>query len=240
MTEEALRCAQRIVVERSGRGLPPDWMQRIQDAVDKGPDAKASWISTACPRFALCIPTFKRTWQLTQVLPINLVLAWELRDKCIFVVADLNKELSDDMILLFQKCNLAVQEGILKHFRRHVPEEDRFTHWHASIGKNTAHAVAASIAPRSILVNLDNDNFVSRRFFEDIHHYREELMSGDLAGIRWRHPSAPPCTGKIGGLSPRYQHAEASSNFVSCLLGRVSGMCSAITFSFIWVAVFLV
>ena len=238
LTEEALRCAERIQEEGSGVGLPPDWMQQIHAAVAKGPDEKATWISTACPRCVLCIPTFKRDWQVTQVLPINLVLAWELRDHCIFVVADLNKEFSDDMSLLFKKCDVASQEGLLRHFRRLVPEEDGFTHWHASIGKNTAHVCGTSVAPKSILVNLDNDNFVSRWFFEDIYGYNQQLMEGSLAGLRWRHPSAPPCTGRIGGLSPRYQHAGASSNFVSCLLGRVSGMCIAITFSFMLVAVF--
>ena len=90
MTDEALCCAARIEVEGSGVGLPPNWMEQIQEAVAKGPDAKAQWISPACPRLVLCIPSFKRTWQVTQTLPINLTFAWELRNIVTFVVADLN------------------------------------------------------------------------------------------------------------------------------------------------------
>ena len=85
-------------------------------------------------------------------MPINLVLAWELRDHCVFVVADLSEKLSEEMSLLFKQCEPATVEGVLKHFRRLVPEEDGFTHWHASIGA------------KRILVGLDKDNFISKTF----------------------------------------------------------------------------
>ena len=232
LTTEALRCAERIKAEDSGVGLPENWMQRIQAAIDKGPDAKATWMDpTACPRIVLCIPTFKRTWQLTQTLPINLVLAWEMRDHCIFVVADLNEELSEDMSRLFQTCGVATQQQMLRHYRRLVPEEDGFTHWHASIGKNTAHVCGCDACPTNcLLVALDNDNFVSQTFFEDIYEKSGGLMDGNLAGIKWRHPKAPPCTGRIGGLSPGCQHAGASSNFVSRFMCVVSVKYVAIVF----------
>ena len=103
------------------------------------------------------------------------------------------------------------------------PRRRWFTHWHASVGKNAAHICGAFVEPKSILVELDNDNFISRWFFEDLYCRSEYLMNGSLAGIRWRHPAAPPCSGRIGGLSPRYQHAGAWSNFVSCLFGEFLG-----------------
>ena len=201
MCDEAVICAQRIIAEKSGQGLPVlkgddyEWVRHVRRATMVDFDAKAE-TPAACPRIMLCIPSFKRSWQIKQTLPINLVLAWPLRHIVTFVLADLNHPLDEEIRHLMTKCDVALRCGFLRHYRRHVPEEDGFNYWHASVGKNTAHACAATLANRSILVELDNDNFVSKTFFGDIIDRGDALVEGRIAGMRWRHPAAPPCTGR--------------------------------------------
>ena len=158
MVQEARACAIRIGVENSASGLPAGvdtWKRVLEQKIAQGHEV-ASMTPEACPRIMLCIPTFKRTWQLLQTLPINLTLAWELRNFVTFVVADLNHELEDDMQLLLEKVQAARQVQFLRYFRRRVPEEDGWTHWHASVGKNCAHICAIKLEPKSIVVELDN------------------------------------------------------------------------------------
>jgi hypothetical protein len=57
-------------------------------------------------------------------------------------------------------CRAAVDAGFL-HIYTVSPED--FPYWHASVGKNCAHAVA----PEDILVNVDNDNLVGPGFAKD-------------------------------------------------------------------------
>ena len=131
----------------------------------------------ACPRIMCCIPTYKRTWQFVQMIAINCVLAWKLRDVVTFVVADLNDDWEADVELALDMCAAAAQCGMLRRFRRALPESDGWRYWHASVGKNCAHVAAINVAAGDgvVLVELDNDNFVSEQFFDDILENAEEL-----------------------------------------------------------------
>ena len=205
LTKEAHRCALQIMEQKTHRGLEPqEWRMRIVRAIEHGPcHGGLSSLVAASPRICLCVPSFKRTWQLQQTLPINLMLAWKLRHRVTFVLADLNPTLDADMIQLMRICQPARRCGFLKWYRRRsIPaESDGFTHWHASVGKNAAHM--AAIPPigekQQLLVELDNDNFVSDEFFAQIDDHADRLFGCEhekLAGLHWRHPKCPPCTGR--------------------------------------------
>ena len=138
---------------------------------------------------------------MVQTLPINLVLAWKMRHKVTFVVADLNEQPEWEMTAVYDACKAAINAGMLKRYRRHVPETDGFTHWHASVGKNCAHVAAISAAnlndgERVVLVELDNDNFVSQHFFNDLVNNAEAMVNGKITCLRWRHPNCPPTVGR--------------------------------------------
>ena len=238
LTESAVSQAKVIVADNSHRGLPTTgadayaWVNELKKIVAAGPDAPLAQTPPDCPRIMLCIPTFKRTWQIRQTLPINIVLAWKFRHLVHFIVADLNHPVDRDIERLMCRCEAGTSIGLVRHFRRSVPETDGFTHWHASKGKNTAHAMGASCCENDrnpILVNLDNDNFVSDKFFWDIISRMDKLVSRQISGMRWKHPGAPPCTGRaaaIGGVSPspRGHHAgtlsRRSVNVRTGLAGR--------------------
>ena len=209
MATEAVACAERIVADSTASGFDGspnaewDWLKLIQDRADD--DRSFGNIPPACPRIFFCVPTFKRTWQIIQTLPINLVLSWKYRTVATFVVADLNEEWDSELWEMFRKCEKAREYGMLRIFRRHVPGGDGWRHWHASIGKNCAHMAAIHCAKElggqnAILVGLDNDNFVSDQFFMDIFSDAAALTDKDhpkpYSGIRWRHPNCPPCTGR--------------------------------------------
>ena len=169
-----------------------------------------------CPRFdarvVCCIPTYKRTWQIVQTLPINLVLAWPFRDTVWFVVADLNDDEEKPMRSLMHTCQAALRGGHLHYYRRQSPraDVDGWRGWHASIGKNAAAACAQDLDAgpdrQKILVNLDNDNFVSAKFFENIFRKAPNLLAppgrrigkgpAPLSVVRWRHPAQPATNGR--------------------------------------------
>ena len=113
------------------------------------------------------------------------------------MLADLNQPYEERMQRLLEKCAPAIAHGFLRHFRRHVPDTDGFDSWHASVGKNSAAMCGVYVESKSILVGLDGDNFISKMFFKDIFDAMHDLTSGRCSGIRWRHPSCPPCTGRM-------------------------------------------
>ena len=188
--------ARNIMTEDTHQGVPDDWMEKIETQIGLGRAAEIPLAASPRPKIMLCIPTFNRAWQLVQTLPTNLVQAWQLRECVTFVLADLNYVPMQDMVDLMTKCKAAIECGFLRVFRRQVRDEDGFDTWHASVGKNTAHVCVLMIEPTGILVELDNDNFVSQQFFGDILDNGDDLMSGSLAGMRWRHPASPPCSGR--------------------------------------------
>ena len=89
----------------------------------------------------------------------------------------------------------------MKVYRRRSMREG-WSGWHASVGKNTAAMAAcdSDTSPRlghNILVNMDNDNFVTREFFEDLFANADGLSSGALKGVFFRHPQCQARTGRI-------------------------------------------
>ena len=199
MANEAVTRAKQICYDNSASGFEyseQEWFESVEEAAA---DEHSSFpTAQACPRIFCCVPTYKRTWQLAQTLSINMVLAWKLRHVVTFVVADLNGQHDPQLEEAFEKCHAAIKCGMLRRFQRHAPESDGFAHWHASVGKNCAHIAAMSVAGSepAILVELDNDNFVSQQFFEDIMDNATEMIGGSVTGLRWRHPSCPPTVGR--------------------------------------------
>ena len=201
LVREARACWARIKRDRSHLGLvPEEWGTTLEAAIAQGPE---SHYQAACPRpvqkICLVMPDFGRTWQVEQTLPINLVVMWPMRRFVHFVLADLNPEFSQQMRILMRKCDLPRQVSTLFHFRRQDPQTDGFTHWHASVGKNTGHVCAAALFPEGIVINLDGDNFASPGMIEQIIENGPELVDKSMAGIRWWHPHCPPCSGRTAG-----------------------------------------
>ena len=119
-----------------------------------------------------------------------------------WVRADLNdpeSTESEEIDLLMAKCRAAVSLGFLKLFRRLSPQ-DGWTGWHAPVGKNTS-AAAAFLAEDNneggILVNMDNDNFVTESFFDDLLGNADGLSSGALKGLFFKHPQCQATTGRM-------------------------------------------
>ena len=68
---------------------------------------------SASPRIVLCVPTFKRIWQLIQTLAINLVLAWKHRGRVSLCIADLNPSFDDELEQAIDQCTAAITCGSL-------------------------------------------------------------------------------------------------------------------------------
>ena len=157
LTQEAIKAA---------NGLS----QRQQDEVamalrGKGPLG----METATPpegfHLVLCTTHLKRSHQLIQALPINLVcLQRHLRLVSWVIVSFPDEDGHHDKICEFIKthCKKAIEMGLLV-FRTAI-----MTHWHASIAKNTAHRAAQQLKWRPntklALCNLDGDNLPGQQF----------------------------------------------------------------------------
>jgi len=123
-------------------------------------------------KIVMCLTTFCRTEQLKSALPINLACAWGLRDKIVWVLADLNDEGESSVLLpwLAETVAAPIASGQLHIVRR----AEVWSGWHACFAKNTSHMAGLYIAERYvgpedaqdvILVNCDSDNLPSTGFF---------------------------------------------------------------------------
>ena len=176
-------------------------------------------------KIVMCMATYKRTAQLELALPINMATAWSLRDKVVWVLADLNDEESAVLTRwLAHSVPSSLSAGQLHVFRRAsvggaggvspgglVP----FPGWHASVGKNTSHYVGIHVAgmygwePEDVvLVNCDADNLPTPKFFEILLAKHTSMTaptctdaSGNawpaVTGISFRHPEASSTTGRV-------------------------------------------
>jgi len=132
---------------------------RIQPFLEAGyPGLNAEIETTSDVTVALCVATMNRLWQLRRALPLNLLHCWPNRKWVKIHVVDFG---STDGTLewLLRTCQAAIDCGLLV-----VYSSDQLPHWHASVGKNTAHMVARE----DILVNLDSDNLVGPGFACDV------------------------------------------------------------------------
>lgn len=107
---------------------------------------------------ALCTATKNRLWQLKNALPLNLIHCWPYRQRVKIYVVDFDST-DGTMEWIVTNCRVAMDIGLLNVF--HASD---MPHWHASVGKNTAHMVACE----DILVNLDGDNLVGPGFAHDV------------------------------------------------------------------------
>lgn len=132
----------------------------LADQVDQSFCSLGKELTDSKLKVGLCMATRDRLWQLKRALPVNLLQNWPHRHWCHLHVVDCA---STDGTLQWLKetCRAAVDAGFLHIYSA---SSDDFPYWHASVGKNCAHAVAE----QDILVNVDNDNLVGLDFAKDV------------------------------------------------------------------------
>ena len=150
---------------------------------------------------ALCVCSFRRTWQLLECLPQNLVVTWPYRAMVTWHIVDCNAP--DDFEIqqfLAESCRIPWLMGHIKYFRCPI------TGWHASICKNTSHMVAQEDSKQRVLVNVDGDNLITIAWVDSVVSEAPDLCAGKLtcavAGIRRR----SDWTG--GDVAGNVQHLE--------------------------------
>ena len=109
-------------------------------------------------KVGLCTATMNRLWQLRRALPLTLMHCWHHRGHCRVHVVDMGSKDDTTFRFLVHHCRFAMEMGLLHVYKA------REEFWHASIGKNTAHAMASE----EILVNIDSDNIIGAGFLQDV------------------------------------------------------------------------
>lgn len=147
------------------------------------------------PALSFCITSLKRHEQIVQTLPRNLHDNELDRDIVDFVLVDFNQ---DDALHTFvlQQCADALSDGYLKYYRsRALPS------WHASVAKNTAHALATG----TVLVNLDGDNFTGPRGGRFVlqHFFTGDKQNGDAKPLVLHQLSGDKGNGTFGRIACR-------------------------------------
>jgi len=146
----------------------------------------------------LCVTTFKRTYQLKECLPQNVLLTWPYRSRVRWVVLDLNDGQEQEEVRTFIQDNFLVPivVGHMVYFRAPQP------YWHASWAKNTSHSAAMTLMgdDNAVLVNCDNDNLLTRQFIDMLVEHAPKLIvdpcsTGCLAMLRF--------SGADGGVTGR-------------------------------------
>ena len=144
----------------------------------------------------LCVTTFKRTYQLKECLPQNVLLTWPYRSRVRWVVLDLNEGQEQEDVRRFIQDNFLVPivVGHMVYFRAPQP------YWHASWAKNASHSAAMTLMgdDNVVLVNCDNDNLLTRPFIDMVVEQAPQLIAdphtkGFLAMLR--------CKSRDGGVT---------------------------------------
>jgi hypothetical protein len=145
-----------------------------------------------------CGTTFKRTYQLKECLPHNVLLTWPYRSRVRWVVLDLNDGQEQEEVRTFIQDNFVVPivAGHMVYFRAPQP------YWHASWAKNTSHSAAMTLMgdDNAVLVNCDNDNLLTRPVLDMLVEHAPHLIvdphaTGCLAMLRF--------SGADGGVTGR-------------------------------------
>ncbi len=153
-----------------------NWGWRFKDVVkDFKEQAHSEPMAPSSFAVALCVTTYMRTYQIKQMLPINVCCTWKHRANIFWIIADFN--MTDDVQewLLEGPLQHVALCGHAKYFRALEPFS-----WHASVAKNTS-KMAARVLEREgfafediYVVCLDNDNIITPDFLDDIQRTAEQ------------------------------------------------------------------
>ena len=203
---EAARGSARWAMEHL-QSPDPNFLVKVEDATRSN---RADGMEAGSDlKIVMCLTTYCRTSQLKAALPINLACSWGIRDRVIWVLADMNDEDESSTLLAWLDRSVAASLvlGQLSVVRRAGP----WSGWHACYAKNTSHMAGIHIAstllesrpPNVILVNCDSDNLPSKKFFTYLlgrHALMcdvQDLEWPKLPGVSFRHPGATSTTGRI-------------------------------------------
>ncbi len=192
------------------REVRDGWGWRFKDMVkDFHEQALSEPVPPSNCAVALCVTTYMRTFQIKQMLPINLCFTWKHRANIFWIIADFNMTNDVQDFMLDGLVQEAVLSGHVKYFRA----LEKFS-WHASVAKNTSKMAARLLTREGFpeeniyVVCLDNDNIVTSLFLDDIQRcaefqcaqVRDHEIQGNMdkeVGGSWA-SGEPGTTGRIG------------------------------------------
>ena len=169
LLSEAARVSARRAMEHL-QSPDSNFLVKVEDATRS--NCADGLVAGSDLKIVMCLATYCCTSQLKAALPINLASSWGLRDRVIWVLADMNDEEESSTLLawLAESVAASLVSGQLYVVRR----VEAWSGWHACFAKNTSHIVGTSIAgavpgsksgaPNVILVNCDSDNLPSLSF----------------------------------------------------------------------------
>ena len=153
-------------------------------------------------RLALCVHTYKRSWQLKATLPCMLCSTWQLKPYVRIYVADYNDDsnLSNWARTCFPE---SLVDKSLIWLRLHEPK--RIDSYHCNLAKNGAHYFAAEDSWRPThLVNVDNDRVFTAELLLLLLH---QFSSDDMQWIHAASTSRPGTDGTIAVATEAFIHS---------------------------------
>ena len=136
-------------------------------------------------RVIFCTVCFGRGWQVRRALPATLLRLWPYREvaKVMLILAGPEYDggpAHPDLEWLKYHCQGALHTGLLQVHIAAMP------HWHASVGKNSAHRVACEYAwhawgdaANPVLVTLDCDNIIGSNYMMHIATFMQQSRESD-------------------------------------------------------------
>ena len=162
----------------------------------------------------LCVTTFKRDFQLREVLALNVAQTWPWRRRVTWCIFDPNSE-TGLLEWVGEHFRVALQTGHIIWLRAETPWET----FHCSVAKNTAHmqgvltnvtdrlmtiteagltATVADLDAKTFVMNWDNDNVLSLRWlYECLRAANHIISTTNLIGYQWQNTNIGTC-GRIG------------------------------------------
>ena len=146
-------------------------------------------------KVAFCVTTYKRNFQITTALPVNLCITWPRRRTFTWVVVDFN---SDDELQdhIMENYAVAMACGHLRYHRSVEPWES----FHCPTAKNrstmAAGDLAADVALEAIYaINVDNDNLLTSAFLDDVERTAPQQLRHSVAAHanNWLKAPEPLC-----------------------------------------------
>jgi len=191
--------------------LTRTWSEHYREHLVDGPvqvEPPEPWPDDTFVVFATT--TYKRNFQITKMLPLNLRVTWPYRRNVVWAIADFNEDVEGpDTVATLLKTTLrdAVNHGHVCYAHATLPDGV----FHCPLAKNTAHAMVQHIARENLfpldkifVVNIDNDNIITPRFLQSVAEVAVQQCScGNAPGrsgeilCQWKN-SEPGLTGRIG------------------------------------------